>query len=108
MVKPLTATSPNKLASSARPTGEHPVKSDVSPDVDAMRSAFRGAAIGMSWQLAVIVLVCILGGYKLDDMTGSSPVFTLIGLVLALAGSIVVIRSALSKMNNFEVKSDDN
>lgn len=93
MVKTST-TSQKSLASNAKVSD---------PENIAMRSAFRGAAIGMSWQLAIIVLLPILGGYKLDATYGSTPLWTLVGLCLALVGSVLVIRRALSSVNNFSI-----
>jgi len=100
MVK-TSATSQTKLASSAKPVGKQTSNSEASSGADPARSAFTSAAIGMSWQLAIIVLLPIVGGYKLDQTADSSPLWTLIGLVVALAGSIFVIRKALSSVNNF-------
>ncbi len=53
----------------------------------------------MSWQLAVVVLVPIVGGYKLDLRFHSSPLWTLIGLALAMIGMILVVRRTLSEFN---------
>ena len=108
MVK-TSATSRVTLASTAKPIASHPSKTKPNSNDDAMRSAFTSAAIGMSWQLAIIVLLSILGGYKLDQVNHSSPLWTLVGLAVALAGSIIVIRGALKKMNNFNIpaESDD-
>jgi F0F1-type ATP synthase assembly protein I len=64
---------------------------------------FTSAAIGMSWQLAVIVLLPIVGGYYIDRSLDLMPWITLLGLLIALAGSILVIRRALTVMNNFDV-----
>ena len=65
--------------------------------------SFNNAALGMSWQLAVIVIVPIVGGYKLDTIFQLSPVLTLLGLTVGLIGSIVVIRRAMSAFGNFAV-----
>lgn len=60
---------------------------------------FNSAAIGMSWQLAVVVIAPILGGYKLDTWAHSSPLWTLIGLAVAMLGMILVVRRTLSDFN---------
>ncbi len=91
MVK-TTATSATKLASIARSQQGRP---DSARD-DKLRAQFTSAAIGMSWQLMIIVLVPIIGGYKLDEHLATLPVWTLVGLVVALIGSIVVIRRAVT------------
>lgn len=50
-----------------------------------------------AWRVAVPFLVFSLGGIWLDDKLQSSPVFTLIGLVLALAGVGIVVRRFVNK-----------
>ncbi|MEO8105167.1 MAG: AtpZ/AtpI family protein [Candidatus Saccharibacteria bacterium] len=66
---------------------------------------FNSAAIGMSWQLAVVVIAPIVGGYKLDTWAHSSPLWTLVGLVVAMGGMILVVRRTLSDFNEM-TKSD--
>lgn len=97
-----SATSQTELASNAKPVTQHPVNPDTSA---AARSAFTSAAIGMSWQLAIIVLLPIIGGYKLDQANGSLPLWTIVGLLLAFVGSILVIRKALRSVNHFDAAS---
>jgi F0F1-type ATP synthase assembly protein I len=102
MVKFIT-TSKLGLASSARSVSDHtPVAGDAS-----QRSQFASAAIGMGWQLAVVVLIPIVGGYKLDVLLDSVPVWTLVGLIVAMAGSILVIRRALAAFGNFSLPIDE-
>lgn len=55
--------------------------------------------IGIGWYFAAAVLIGVGGGYWLDQLTGWSPVFTLIGVVLAVVSSFYggykMIREAL-------------
>ena len=60
---------------------------------------FNSAAIGMSWQLAVVVLAPIIGGYKIDEHIHTSPLWTLVGLAFAMVGMILVVRRALMEFN---------
>lgn len=77
-------------------TAEHPTPPiATSEKVDAARAAFLSAATNMSWQLAIVVLVPILGGVKLDDVLGWTPVLTIAGFVLALVGMALVVRRQL-------------
>ena len=65
-----------------------------SPPVSALGSPgkdFVLAAANMSWQLAIVVLVPILGGFYLDKVLGSLPALTIIGFLLAMGGMAVVI-----------------
>ena len=61
------------------------------------------AAFGMGWQLALVVLLPIFGGYKLDESMASAPVWTVVGLLVSMVGSILVIRRALAAFGNFTV-----
>ncbi|GEM_PF-1628478 len=97
-----TVTSKIELASTARSDKAARAAKD-----DALRSRFASAAIGMGWQLAVVVLLPIVGGYKVDQHNNSLPLWTLIGLVLAMVGSIIVIRRALTAFGNFGLTPDD-
>lgn len=60
-----------------------------------LRALFITMGIQMSWQLAVVVIVPIVGGYFIDGSAHTTPWFTLTGLVLAMAGVIVVLRRVL-------------
>ncbi len=53
--------------------------------------AFIMASLNMTWQLAIVVLVPILGGYKLDRMFHTLPAFTAVGFVLAMTGMGLVL-----------------
>ena len=70
-----------------------------------------GLTLGMAWQLAVVVLVPIFGGHFLDDKFNSSPVWTLIGFVVAMLLMVVVVRQTLARLAEFTgsptVQTDD-
>ncbi len=55
------------------------------------KTQFMSAAINMSWQLAVTIIVPVIIGVKLDDHYHSSPSWTLTALFLAvfMAGGVV-------------------
>lgn len=48
-------------------------------------------ALSMAWQLALVVIVPIVGGYMLDQHYHKSPILTLAGLVVALVGVFGVL-----------------
>lgn len=50
-------------------------------------SQFIGAALNMSWQLAIVVLVPILVGSQLDKRLDVSPTLTVVGFIVAMAGT---------------------
>lgn len=55
------------------------------------RQAFMVAAANMSWQLAIVVLVPIVGGFKLDGVFTTTPLLTIIGFVVAIIGMAAVV-----------------
>jgi hypothetical protein len=67
------------------------------------RQNFVAAALDMSWQLAIVVLVPILVGVQLDKKLGTSYVCTLVGLAIAFAGSGVVMWGAMQRANRLPV-----
>jgi F0F1-type ATP synthase assembly protein I len=56
---------------------------------------FMSAALSMSWKLAIAVLVPIVGGYELDKHLGTTPVFTILGLVLTMVLCSIVMSKTL-------------
>lgn len=48
-------------------------------------------ALNMTWQLALVVLIPIVGGYLLDQRLSTSPWLTLVGAALAAAGFAAVL-----------------
>lgn len=55
------------------------------------RSLFLGAVLNMSWQLAAVVLLPIVGGHLLDKQLDSSPLWTMAGFVVAVVAACVVV-----------------
>lgn len=49
----------------------------------------------MSWQMALVVLIPIVGGFELDKRLNTLPAFTIIGFVLAMVGMALVVRRQL-------------
>jgi len=52
---------------------------------------FFSATLTMSWQLALIVLIPIVGGFELDRKFHTKPLLTVLGFVLALVGVSAII-----------------
>ena len=62
-------------------------------------SVFIGAALDMSWRLAIVVLVPIIGGFELDQRLQTTPLLTIIGFVLAMGGMAAVLRQMLREVS---------
>ena len=61
-----------------------------------MRSAagrmFVLAVLDMSWQLAIVVLIPLIGGFELDKHLHTAPVLSIVGFLLAMVGTYAVIK----------------
>jgi F0F1-type ATP synthase assembly protein I len=58
----------------------------------APRNDFMVAVLGMSWQLAIVVLVPIVGGFELDKAFATSPLLVILGFIVAMAGFMIIVR----------------
>ena len=61
------------------------------PDSLEAKEMFLAKSLSMTWQLAMAVLIPIVGGYYLDRYLHTQPWLTLIGVILALALSIAIV-----------------
>lgn len=78
--------------------GAHIPSSPV--DLSVYSNMFVGTVLGMSWQLALVVIVPIVGGHFLDQRFMTDPLLTLIGLVVALGGAWVVLWRVVREANS--------
>lgn len=86
-----TSTKPATAAPTSLKSG-----TSVTPsNSDAARNQFYAAALSMSWQLALVVLVPLLGGFKLDQHLHSLPLWTGLGFAVAMVGMVLVVRRQL-------------
>jgi F0F1-type ATP synthase assembly protein I len=59
-----------------------------------------GIALTMSWQLLVVIVLPIVGGHLLDTRYHTSPVWMVVGMVVGLAGTIIVVRQAMQQLSS--------
>lgn len=67
---------------------------------NAHSRVFVSMAIDMSWRLALVVLVPIVGGYQLDKTLTTTPVLTITGFLLAMLGMAWVMWRTLQAAND--------
>lgn len=72
-------------------------KKDKLAQSSYQQNLFLAMALNMTWQLAIVVLIPLVGGYKLDQHFDSSPLYTLIGLVVAISGVAAVLARVLKE-----------
>jgi protein-S-isoprenylcysteine O-methyltransferase Ste14 len=82
--------------------GSTPAPSDASKN-SAPRQQFIVAALNMSWQLAVVVLVPIIGGVQLGKKLGNPSDWTIAGLIVAFIASGLVMWRAMQAANRLPV-----
>jgi F0F1-type ATP synthase assembly protein I len=63
------------------------------------QSVFVGMALDMSWRLALVFLVPIVGGFELDSRLGTTPLLTILGFILAIIGVGLVMRQTVQAAN---------
>lgn len=63
------------------------------------RNLFLSMALNMTWQLALVIIIPIVGGFKLDQYFDTSPIWTIMGAVLAAVGFILVLRQVVVVAN---------
>ena len=80
-------TAPSKTPS---PAGESTEPTHDASYQEARRDFFV-AVLNMSWQLAIVVLVPIVGGYQLDKTFDTSPLLTLVGFFIAMVATAGVV-----------------
>lgn len=95
MSKPNTATETQSHVATSEPT----VPPKQPSDLAAQRNLFVSMALNMSWQLAVVVIVPIVGGYMLDQRYHFTPWLTLTGLVVAAIGVFGVLSRTVAEAN---------
>jgi F0F1-type ATP synthase assembly protein I len=89
-----TTPSPNLKASPPQTSTD----ADKSPS-----QIFVSTALDMSWRLAIVVLVPIIGGFKLDEVLHMTPLLTIIGFILAMGGVALVLWQMLQTVNKMPV-----
>ena len=81
-----------------------PVRGGASPSAGKSPNAmFLVMALDMSWRLAIVVLVPVIGGAELDKALGTKHVYTFVGLGLALIGATIVMWRTMRAANRLPV-----
>ena len=78
----------------------------VSKDTDIpgsfeVKQLFISSAISMSWQMAIAVLVPIVGGYYLDQYFKTAPFITLLGMVVAVVLVILIVKKTIAELPDY-------
>jgi hypothetical protein len=80
-------------------TGDKELEKAVGSN-DSHSKVFVGMVLDMSWRLAIVVIVPIVGGFKLDEKLGTTPGLTITGFILAMVGFSLVCWQTLQAANS--------
>ena len=72
---------------------------------DSPSSVFMSLALDMSWRLAVVVLVPIIGGFELDQRLETTPALTIVGFLLAMCGMAIVLWQMMRTVSELPIPS---
>jgi F0F1-type ATP synthase assembly protein I len=94
----------------AHHTPTTPIGGTDTPQKISSASAGSSAAVAlsMSWQLLVVIILPIVGGHLLDGKYNTSPTWTIIGMVIGVAGTIVVVRQAMRQLSDIMNRNTTN
>jgi len=70
------------------------VGQDINPS-----SIFISLVLDMSWRLAIVILVPIIGFFELDKHFKTQPVLTIVGVLVAITGMTLVLKRTLKETN---------
>ncbi len=73
----------------------------IYPDPLETKQLFIASTLSMSWQMALAVLIPIVGGYYLDQHFKTSPWITLGGALLAIILVVLVIKRTLHQLPDY-------
>lgn len=95
---------PRKTPSPAETAKPHTV---VGSKANNPTTVFISAALDMSWRLAIVVLVPIIGGFELDQALDMTPLLTITGFLLAMVGMGLVMWRTLQEANKMPVPTKE-
>ncbi len=75
---------------------------------NSAQKLFMTSALSMSWQLAIAVLVPLIAGLYIDDHFKTTPLWTLIGLIVGVAMAVVVVWRAVVDFNSISSNKNIN
>lgn len=65
-----------------------------------IQQKFIGEAFGLGWRLVVTFIIPVIIGVALDRHYGSKPSYTLVGIFIAIAASVVIIQRTVKDVNS--------
>ncbi len=70
------------------------------------KQQFVSSSMSMGWQMAGMVLIPVIIGVKLDDRFDSTPAYTLVALVIAFGGAVMVASRTIKIVNKEQAEKE--
>jgi F0F1-type ATP synthase assembly protein I len=80
---------------------------DLPKRVKSPSTIFVTLALDMTWRLAIVVLVPVIGGFKLDEKLETTPLLTIVGFLIAMTGMALVVWKMMQKANEATMTKKD-
>lgn len=80
---------------------EKTVKNSQYPDSFESRQLFINSSISMSWQMAIAVLLPVVGGYYLDQHFKLASWFIFGWFIIAIALVVLIVRKTIRNLPEF-------
>lgn len=71
------------------------------------KQRFFSATLNMSWQLALMVVIPVVAGVKLDQKFDTTPSLTLAGFFLAAFAACFVVWNTVKDVNRLQAEDDN-
>lgn len=91
---------PGSVKHPARDEDAEHAKRENFDEVMYQRNLFMSMALDMTWQLALVVIAPIVGGYVLDQHYHKAPWLTLAGFAVAAVGVFAVLSRIVAQASN--------
>lgn len=76
------------------------------PESYQSQQLFITSAISMSWQMALAVLIPIVGGYYLDQYFKTAPWVTLAGLIVGVLLVVLIVRRTIKELPEYQKRHE--
>lgn len=71
------------------------------PDSFEAKQLFINSALAMSWQMAIAVLIPVIGGYYLDKYFNTNPWLTIVGFLVAIVLVAVIVKKTINQLPEY-------
>ncbi len=75
-------------------------------DKNIQSALFISLTLDMTWRMVIVILIPLLLGYLLDKGIHTTPLFTVLGLIIALISMTLVLKRTLKIINSKNIPTN--